>query len=132
MAKLANNQFTINPDKNAGTLQIRADVCKCGATKCNYTQTVTAAITAINLNGDWDGDELLLDAASYPVSADGAADLEASIRVTLDGLIDDVEVVYTDTTTDTLAVTVTGSLIPLKNINGSGSFTVSGCAGTGN
>ena len=130
MAKLANNDFTINPEKNDGQIQIRMDACKCGKTKCDYTATVSAAVTKIETGAPYENDELALGAASYPVSTIGANALAADIKKVLDGLCDSVSVIYTDAVTDTLEVTVTGSLIVLSKLNAT-SFSVSNCKGTG-
>lgn len=126
MAKLANKDFTINPKKNDGQIQIRMDACKCGKTKCDYSATVSAAVTAVVLGGDHDDDELALDAASYAVSSEGATALQKSIKTVLEDLADSVVVTYTDAETDTLTVTVTGSLVVLKKLNNT-NFTVSNC-----
>lgn len=130
MAKKQNADFRANPSASEGSLKVRADVCKCGATKCDYTATVTAAITAVNLAGDYDGHEVQLPAASYAVSSNGAAALETALKAELEGVVDDVDVTYNDLSTDTLVVTITGSLLEFKNLNGSANFTESNCRGT--
>lgn len=131
MARLKNEQLILSGDAaSENAIQFRADNCKCGATQCDYTAEVSAAVTVVDLGGDFDGNVLDLPEASYAVSAPGAAALEADLKVLLDGVAENVEVVYTDAGTDTLTVTVTNSIIVLKELNNT-VFTASNCGGTG-
>ncbi len=132
MGKLNNAQLVVSGNAESdNAIQFRADTCKCGATQCDYTATSTAAITAVHLGGDFDGSELDLPAASYPVSEDGAEDLQADLLELLDGVAEGVTVTYNDLETDTLVITVTNSIIVMKKVNSATNFTASNCGGTG-
>ncbi len=131
MAALKNIDFKANPEASSNNaISVRADVCKCGKTKCDYTAQVTAAVTAVNLDGDYDGDKVYLPAASYAVSGPGATALKLALQAQLEGMVDnistDIVVTYTDTTTDTLDVTITNSLLEFKTLNAV-AFTKSNC-----
>lgn len=128
MAKLKNIDFKANPGAEAtNAISVRPDNCDCHKTVCDYVVELDSAVTEINLDGDYDTNKLDLPAASYAVSAPGGAALQADLKVLLDGIAESVTVEYTDASTDTLTITITGSSVQFKDAGGTDTFTQSNC-----
>ncbi len=132
MAKLKNEDFRINPAASGtNAIKIRADVCKCGDTICDYTLQIPAAVTTIELDDDYIGHELLLLQAAYNVNAPEAALLETELKQLFDGVAENVSALY-NSGTGTIDIAVKGSQVSIKSANAVYPFTKSACRGTGN
>jgi len=130
--KLKNADLKSNPKASVSNLiSLRADACKCGATKCNYSVTVTSPVTAIFLGAEFSGSELDLPKASYSVTSIGAAALQNDLRTLLLGLADNVEVQFNSASTpDELIITIKGSIVVLATVSET-DFDFNNCSGTG-
>jgi hypothetical protein len=126
--KLKNGDLKANPSKN-NLLNVRLDVCKCGKTVCDYTVEVTAAVAGIFLGQAFNGMELALPAASYAVTAAGAATLKKDLLVLLDGVVQSVAVTLqaNGADPDSLLIVIAGSLVAMGSINGTADFVKTNC-----
>lgn len=132
MAVKRNIDFKANPNATAtNALSVRPDNCGCHKTVCDYEVELDSAVSEINLDGDYDTHELDLPNAPYAVDADGAAALEADLKVLLDGIAESVEVVWTDDVTDTLTITILGSSVEFKDAGGADVFVKTNCRASG-
>lgn len=131
MAKLTNEDFRLNPEASAtNAIKIRADVCKCGATICNYSLQMSSGITKINLGGAYDGNDLQFTQPIYDLNTTDADKLQSELRQLLQGLTESITVVY-NTMTGTMDLTITGSQIEMKDANDAYPFSQANCRGTG-